>query len=241
MPPSKLTDPRFVAAFTAYAILVGVFSSTTATLVEIQGAAGLWTCWALCLVAMLVLWRIYDPQIRAWFSKRERPITLRLSTDYHVRPAVGLTLLVGRENSYLFNISAVNHHSLTLRYLWLLHSNDETSTRGAAEIEAHAVQKVPNLKVHKHLVHDLFSIEEAKKAIELIRRNASHAGISPPDFICDFTGMSKPISAGVVLACIRPEHRLQYMEPNAFSGERPNPQAGAKPIEVVVNYDVDLV
>jgi hypothetical protein len=168
--------------------------------------------------------------------------TLRLSTICEVRSAAALTLLIGRDTSYVYALSAVDYHVQTLRYLWLIHSSDETSMQGAEKIEAYAVLKSPGARIFKRPIRDLFSVEEAKRTIELIRKEATRFGISSADFISDFTGMSKPVSAGVVLACIRPEYRLQYMEPRGFLADgRPDPKAGARPVEIDVNYDVDLV
>jgi hypothetical protein len=98
------------------------------------------------------------------------------------------------------------------------------------------------VKVSRRLIENVFSIEMTKAHIDFVRREAHGYGIEDRDLICDFTGMTKPVSAGVVLACVRPEQRLQYMEPLGFlKGGAPDPAAGSVPVEVDVRYDVEMV
>ena len=243
------TDPNRLVVFTIYAFLVGLLATLTPEaikeLVRPSEEATYWHpfyCWLGNAVALLVCFVFFDPQVKRWFRPRYSPAPLALSTHYKVRSVKGLLLLVSRSPGFHSALSAVDYHGRTLSHVWLVHSSDPGSVAGAAEVRRHCSEVAPSVVVIDRPIASMFSIEMAKALVEGVRGEAHASGITDEDFICDFTGMNKPVSAGVVLACIRPGHRLQYMEPDAVlpSGE-PDQQAGSHPTEVDVNYDVELV
>ena len=198
-------------------------------------------------MALFVLFQMYDPAVRRFFKAwSSGPEGLIVASSAKVRPAQGLVLLVSKGPAGLSGcICAVDYHKSMLTHVWLVHSADEGSVENAGKIEEHCRGlglAAGAVKVNRRVIENVFSIEMAKAHIDFVRQEAHGYGIRDRDLICDFTGMNKPVSAGVVLACVRPEHRLQYMEPLGFlEGGAPDPAAGSVPVEVDVRYDVEMV
>jgi hypothetical protein len=87
----------------------------------------------------------------------------------------------------------------------------------------------------------MYSIVEAKEEVEKIRKRMLRQGLEANDIMCDFTGMTKHMSAGMIFACAPKEARLQYMHPRRFLDDgRADPEAGpSEPIEVEIAYQVE--
>ena len=244
-----LTDPNRLLLFTVYAFLIGLLASLTPEVLKEFFAGpdagtrwypGIWRLAILGLVVALFL--IYSPAVKRWLAASSALAPLTLTSDYKVRFAKGLVLLVSRGEGVHSGICAIDYHRPELTHVWLLHSSDPGSIEGREKIERHCSEVAPAVKVEARLIHNIFSIEGVKALVESIRREAKGKGICDADFICDFTGMNKPVSAGVVLACIRPENRLQYMEPTQFLADgKPDSRVPSHPVEVLLSYDADLV
>ena len=143
-------------------------------------------------------------------------------------PARGLFFLISRGADGPYANYAIDYHRSALAHLWLLHSSDAGSLQNLEFVRSHCRETVPHVKLSVRQEDDMFSITTAKAHVDFVRQEAHAIGIKDEDLICDFTGMTKPVSAGVVLACIRPDHRLQYMEPNGFLADgRPDPRKPA--------------
>lgn len=44
-------------------------------------------------------------------------------------------------------------------------------------------------------------------------------GIEDSDLIADYTGGTKSMTAGIILACTSPERRLQFLRPGSYTAE----------------------
>ena len=246
MATPKPADPKYFIFFTIYALLIGVAASLTVEVVK-DGFDGsgkhhvyLWVVWGVALALLGISFRMYDPAVRAWIRGRNAYLRLNLASFTNVRPARGLVLLVSRGKGVMSAIYAVDYHRETLLHLWLIHSSDGGSLEGVAQIRRHCRECAQQIDIRTRQIDNVFSVEMARALVDFIRQEAYSFGIVDQDFICDFTGMNKPVSAGVVLACLRPEHRLQYMESRGFLPDGgPDPLAGARPVEVELNLDAD--
>lgn len=241
MPVPKVADPKSLWQFTLYAFLIGLLGALTPeALKAIFGAdeghpwhAVFWWFGVFLIIAFIL--RVYDPAFRRWLNTRTEIMPLKIYSSLTVRSARGLVLLVSRGAGVSAGLSAVRYHRETLQHLWLIHSSDAGSVDGAARIAS-----TTNATAHWKPLGDVFSIEMTKALVEGIRHEAHRLGVLDEDLICDFTGMTKPVSAGVVLACLLPEHRLQYMEPTGYlSDGRPDPGAGSRPVEIDVAYEIE--
>lgn len=79
--------------------------------------------------------------------------------------------------------------------------------------------------------------ENIFQVIEKIYADAKGMDFERKDLVADFTGGTKMMSAGMVLACIPEDRDLEYMRPRSFlEGGRPDPAAGADPKLVDLNF-----
>lgn len=80
--------------------------------------------------------------------------------------------------------------------------------------------------------------DEVYKQVDKILRSLPE-GWSESDVIADYTGGTKSITAGMVLACASPDRRLQFMKPNRYreDGTADHP-AGSRPYLVDIRYSV---
>src|SRR5260370_34292479 len=232
-----LTDPNRLLLFTIYAFLIGLLATLTPEamkgLFSTSESSERWypgAAWLGTLAVVVILFVVYHPKIKVWFQANRALAPLTLTSHYNVRSVKGLVLLVSRGEVINMGNYAIDYHCPTLTHVWLIHSSDPGSKEGVQKITQHCGKVAPALVVEPVPLSNVLSVEMAKALVESIRKEANGLGIEDPDFICDFTGMPKPVSAGVVLACIRPGHRLQYMEPQAVvKGGGPLQTAGSRP------------
>ncbi len=55
--------------------------------------------------------------------------------------------------------------------------------------------------------------------INSIYEEAANEGIEVADIIADYTGGTKSMTAGLILACAQPERRLQFMRPGGYTDD----------------------
>ncbi|MBN2001736.1 MAG: hypothetical protein JXA21_00150 [Anaerolineae bacterium] len=98
-----------------------------------------------------------------------------------------------------------------LRHCWLIASGGE---RGS-QPQAHAIQaryQSPALTIEVEVVYDAFGIQETYQLVShLYRQKIAKAGLRTQDVIADLTGSTKPMSAGMMLACAQIGAPMQYM------------------------------
>jgi hypothetical protein len=239
-----LVDPKSFALFSAYALFLAFCGAIAVEAVKELGGGRLhlpgW--WATgCAVVLIALVVAFDRPVRRFLGRLRGPAHPQHVFDFSFRRrprlARGLVALVSSKAGYRSAEEAVRYHSEVLERLWLVHSSDSEEN---ARMIARGVKE--GVKVEFTLLRNLESIEEAAQTVQQIRRRALRSGLSDQELICDFTGMTKPASAGAVLAFVSPEARLQYMEPTAFLEDgRPDPNAPSVPFEVVLAYELESV
>lgn len=96
-----------------------------------------------------------------------------------------------------------------LRHCWLIGSY-KGSLSQAETIKAHYA--TPGLTIEVKPVYDAFGVQET---YDLVRRiyevEIGSAGLRRQDVIADFTGGTKPMSTGMLLACAQLQAPMQYM------------------------------
>ena len=149
----------------------------------------------------------------------------------------GLILLVSRADSAMW---AVEYHSRdkgTLEYVWLIPSSDAenehfgpSSAPVAEEIEERCQALAGSdgwdreLKVQ---VLGTSSPAEAQDTFDLVNRVyrtwGPRLGLEPREIIADFTGGTKPMSVGMIMACLPAERELQYVAYNQQTRQMSGP------------------
>ncbi len=128
-----------------------------------------------------------------------------------------------------------------MEHLWLITTSAAKADAECVRDQVHA--RHPAVQIHEfEYLDDKDSIRESKEKVESLRRLAMKTHrVSQADVICDFTGLTKGASAGMILACAPRDARLQYMVPKVVTAEgRADTTAGiaSEPREVDIRYTV---
>lgn len=194
------------------------------------------------LLLTLVLFNV-PGWLRAIFSPpRETSITVVEQVPHHR----GLIALVSFGH-YVSAENALEHHSWagvpgskpTLSHCWLLAGpgEGEQSSRSNADRLADAYH-AKGITAEVWPLVDADNIEEVFRAVKIIYEVAQNKyQLSLDDIIVDYTGGTKSMTAGMVLAALEKGGRLQYMKPNQYNPDGSAIRAaGSSPRMVQVNF-----
>ncbi len=192
---------------------------------------------AICIVLFALASIIYKREVRAWMESRSF-ITI---TPTPVRSAMALIALCGpsieaaRERNAAYE--AAVYHLPSLKHLWLITSLTGKPTADWVREQLSARGVV----VHEPIViNDMWHVDAIKVKIEEARREAIEAfKIPEEEVICDFTGMQKPVTAGMILACAPKGRRLQYLQGQYDANGKLIPDAKSFPIEIEIEYQLE--
>jgi hypothetical protein len=160
---------------------------------------------------------------------RFRLSKLRLKGGGLARPGGkrGLILLVSNKESALF---AIRYHFEELKKLekvWLIPSNSsEAETFGpssgivAEEIkkECEALELAAGRPLEVVIHRSGVSPADSQDTFDYVRRIFRSEEYEPGELIADFTGGTKPMSVGVIMACLPSERELEYVSFNPAKG-----------------------
>jgi hypothetical protein len=151
-------------------------------------------------------------------------------------PAKAVVAMVSKGGGSQTAVTAVAFHSKTLEHVWLI--TTPTAKADAESVSAQIAALKAGVTIHPiTFVENTHTIEEVKPKVEGIRREAlKQRGVWERDLICDFTGLTKQASAGMVLACAHRAARFQYIRAEWDDAGRPVPPGS--PVEVGVAYQV---
>lgn len=196
----------------------------------------------LILLLTIVLFNV-PRWLRLTFSP---PRQTSISVEEQVPRQRALIALVSL-GSYVPAQNALEYHSWagvpgtesTLTHCWLLAGPGagEQSSQSNAERLAEACNA-------KGITTDIWSLEDADNAEEVYRAvktiyqiTQNKYKLSTEEIIADYTGGTKSMTAGMVLAALEQTGRMQYMKPNKYETDgRADRAAGSSPRMVQVNF-----
>ncbi|HET6842927.1 MAG TPA: hypothetical protein VFK06_14820 [Candidatus Angelobacter sp.] len=190
------------------------------------------------LVIFIFLGMAFSDTVRKMV--RERQHFAQIDFQIHVPPARALIVFVSKGPGSSSALDAAFHHAKGdhLQDLWMIASEESISE--AKRIEEQITSQHPRVKVHPvTCIHDINSIREAKSEVENLRGKCLRK-YHESEVICDFTGLTKNMSAGMIFACAHREARLQYMHPNSYLPDgRADVNAGSHAVEVKIAYQIE--
>ncbi|MCX9011178.1 MAG: hypothetical protein OIN66_08655 [Candidatus Methanoperedens sp.] len=142
-------------------------------------------------------------------------------------PKKELIILVSREDHAMHSIKYHKDQG-KLEHVWLLPSSDAEKERfgGSSRDTANKIIEACNKLGVKAEIAQEVSPADAQDTFDVVRRiyrNASTYGMNPIDIGADFTGGTKPMTLGMIMACLPPERELQYVSYNPKTQQMQGP------------------
>lgn len=174
------------------------------------------------------------------------PRQTSIKVEAHVPHQRGLIAMVSL-GKYVPARNALEYHSWagvpgskpTLVHCWLLAGPGEGEYSSQSNADRLAEEyKAKGIEVEVWPLADADNIEEAYYAVKIVYEVAQNkCKLSKEEIIADYTGGTKSMTAGMVLATLEQGGRLQYMKPNKYEADgRADRAAGSSPRMVQVDF-----
>jgi hypothetical protein len=200
-------SPRFPILFLFGAVLVGVMGNMASDLLKSyigDGRLGLWMIFVVSSVILfLLVAAIYAAGVfRAMLTSRN---VYRFLDKPNPAPRKGLIAFVSlTQRAHLDK--AIGYHRETLKRLWLI-ATQEAQAR-AAQIVAEYNKSGVQISIVP--LSEEWDLIKTKETVDQIFADQLD-GLAEEEIIADFTGGTKPMTVGMVFACLTPSRSLQYV------------------------------
>ena len=171
---------------------------------------------AACLITALIARYLTARHWQQWLKSRE---SFRLHVE--PTPSIPSRALVAlcspckpEDDEKSAAYEAALHHRETLRYLYLITSPGgmETARRIGERVRQWRPATDPIHVFPPAELYDMNAIDVIKAKVEAVCEELLKVSRLPEgELVCDFTGMFKTVSVGMVLACVPPGRRLSYL------------------------------
>jgi hypothetical protein len=184
---------------------------------------GLWLGWAAVGVLALVTVIFVYAYARSQSRRRERGIgsPIDLPNPDHKQ---GLIFLFSRKDTLR---EAIDHHRPALQHCWLL------ATPEMQDAASEAISHFSELSFTLHSVADRYDSNSCYQTIrDIYQHEVPRLGLAAVEVISDITGGTKPMTLGMIMACLEGEYPIEHV-PTAFNaaGEATGP---LPPIQILV-------
>lgn len=179
------------------------------------------------VLAMLLFSAAIVVGVGAWNSGRHRLVQTGILEEVLQRPSgkKGLVILVSRPESAIFSIE-YHFGQGTLERVWLIPSNDRESDQfgpGSLAVAEEIVEFCQELRdpddPERRVVVEVdrrgVSPGDAQDTFDAVNRIFRRSGYDSVDLIADFTGGTKPMSVGMIMACLPRSRELEYVSFNS--------------------------
>jgi hypothetical protein len=127
-------------------------------------------------------------------------------------------ILVSKEESAIHSIQ-YHKDKGKLERVWLIPSSDAEIERfgsSSRDIANNIIKACKNFGINAEAIAEVSpaDAQDTFDAVRRIYRNASTYGLEPIDIGADFTGGTKPMTLGMIMACLPPERELEYVSYN---------------------------
>ncbi|HDN80166.1 MAG TPA: hypothetical protein ENG33_06865 [Chloroflexi bacterium] len=118
----------------------------------------------------------------------------------------GLIVLVSNPDTVR---KAMEYHQDTLAYCWLI-TTKEVEKRGTVDrIKSLAT---PQVHFEERRLEDEYDAEECYQVIRgILQHDLERFGLTPEEVICDITGGTKPMTMGMILACVEKGYPVEHV------------------------------
>ena len=201
-------------------------------------------------VLLFLFWAPLESLIQFFLSSRQGEIEVEAVPGF-VRRHRGLIVLssvgqgIGSAESailYHWQGSKKEHTEPVLEVCWII-TGGAASEQSATGLIKKLVQdgipaKIWQLKTLS--AENADNPEAVHQLVDEIYREAKEKyRLDEEDVIADYTGGTKSMTSGIVLACTSPRRPLQFMKPRKYDADgRAEPQAGADPVAIDIRFEL---
>jgi hypothetical protein len=204
-----------------------------ALLVNVLAAAliawgGVWLGWlAIVVLALAVVAFVYAYHVSE-SQRRERGLG-EIADLPNPQKHRGLIFLFSREETLR---EAIQYHQPVLHYCWLL-VTPEMEPQAKATME-----HFPDIHFEPLPISNRYDTRGCYQTVQHVyKHDAPRLGLAPQDIIADITGGTKPMTMGMILACLDGNYHIEHV-PTAFdaTGQSTGP---LPPIQIAVQRGTD--
>lgn len=180
-------------------------------------------------LALLMLLMTIGVLIRTW---RKRPGRVDIREKQMPRPRRGLILLAGPQKAS--NPAALDHHLRSLQHCWIIATAESVETAAALFKEYGS-----RLEIHhgsKYVVDAEEFASTYNIVTHILNEEMQAAGLGTTEVIADITGGTKPMTSGMVLACVAYHVPLQYIKAQRSPSGQVIRDAWGVPIQVDASF-----
>lgn len=131
--------------------------------------------------------------------------------------------------------AAIGYHARELEHLWLIASIRTAGLAEQLQAEYGAAEKTAGVQTHITVLtnDDIYSHEATEAVVESIYAGLPE-GLAQDDVIADFTGGTKSMTAGMIMACLDVDRPLEYVPQKYRTAPdgRPIPAETGDPIHI---------
>lgn len=217
--PSKTFElfftPRFPLFFILGAVALAVLGNTATDLVKLYVGGEVLRLWLILAGAAAALaFLVYGAYAAGAIRARRVSESYGVSDKPKPRQYRGLIAFVSlAQRAHLER--AIQYHGEKLERVWLVATKDAEEL--ASEIQAE--YQGPFRYLEFVSLNDPWDLQAVRAVIEGIYRERLGA-LAEEDVIADFTGGTKPMTVGMIFACLSPSRHLQYV-PARYDGNKP--------------------
>ncbi|MEM9543940.1 MAG: hypothetical protein AAGA60_31210 [Cyanobacteria bacterium P01_E01_bin.42] len=146
------------------------------------------------------------------------------------RGKVGIILLVSRTTSAMHSIRYHFLEKETLKYVWLIPSNDKekeyfggSSLAIAEEIEHRCANLEREGQKLRTKILPGVSPADSQDTFDIVNRIFRNYDGNANDIVADFTGGTKPMTVGMIMACLPGDRELEYVAYNPVTQQMMGP------------------
>jgi hypothetical protein len=160
--------------------------------------------------------------------RRRREMAARIIDKPNPPQFKGLIIMVSKLETAR---EAIEHHKETLQCCWLI-ATPEMKQR-AKELEAEYEDVIPHV-----IIRPIANMYDTGGCYQLIRdiyhQEAPRLELEPSEVIADITGGTKPMTMGMILACLEGEFPVEHV-PTEYDSVTGKPKGPLPPIQITVD------
>lgn len=163
---------------------------------------------------------------------QQKPGRVDIRKERQPRPRRGLILLAGPTTAS--NPAAIAYHQNSLSHCWILSSAQSGPTAAALFAQFGRQFEIKYGSDYTVDAEDLVSTYQV--VMRILTEEVAAAGLGPTDIIADMTGGTKPMTSGMVMACLAQRAPLQYIKVERDEAGRVIADAWGQPIRIDANF-----